>query len=290
MPLAESAALRAAPAARHPGHRRGPRRAAQARGDRRRRARRSEVPAAGQRRRGQRVDRPRRGRSRLLRAATAVANRLGDGGIPAPGEQRGGRSSSSGSPISRPRRTDWRGRTVLLVGAGHSAQTAADDLAAAGRDSTRVIWALRAPTPTGTSTRTIRYPSASPDGRGARAGVRSRTPRSTCAPASSSTSSRRVRPGRGDAALASTARRETVDGRPCAGTHRLGRRSRDVPPAPGPRVLRHERTDEAGGGTSRRRRRRLPGAGEPRRRDPGQPGAELLHPGSQVLRSQHAPS
>jgi hypothetical protein len=40
---------------------------------------------------------------------------------------------------------EWAGRTVLLAGAGHSAQTAARDLAAlaARRPGTRVVWALR---------------------------------------------------------------------------------------------------------------------------------------------------
>ncbi len=44
----------------------------------------------------------------------------------------------------------WAGRTVLLTGAGHSAQTAARTLAAFARDApgTRVEWAIRAPEPT----------------------------------------------------------------------------------------------------------------------------------------------
>jgi hypothetical protein len=40
---------------------------------------------------------------------------------------------------------EWAGKTVLLAGAGHSAQTAVRDLAALAREApgTRVIWALR---------------------------------------------------------------------------------------------------------------------------------------------------
>ncbi len=77
-------------------------------------------------------------------------NSLGDGGIPAVGE---------GQLDARIRRTipdlaseegDWSGRTVLVVGAGHSAQTAVSDLAAlADRGaSTTIIWAVRSAEPT----------------------------------------------------------------------------------------------------------------------------------------------
>lgn len=82
-------------------------------------------------------------------------NRLGDGGIPAPGERAveaagrlhrhppavaAGAAAGSGA---------WAGETVLLVGAGHSAQTAARDLArlATEHPGTRVIWALRSRRP-----------------------------------------------------------------------------------------------------------------------------------------------
>ena len=72
-------------------------------------------------------------------------NTLGDGGIAAPGE---------GSSEDRIRRQIpdflkepevWAGSTVLLVGAGHSAQTAATDLARFAElyPGTRVLWALR---------------------------------------------------------------------------------------------------------------------------------------------------
>jgi len=77
-------------------------------------------------------------------------NALGDGGIPAPGERE---AEAAGGLVRRipdlPREAGaWAGRTTLLVGAGHSAQTAAGDLArlAEGTHATRVIWALRRPT------------------------------------------------------------------------------------------------------------------------------------------------
>lgn len=84
----------------------------------------------------------------------AVPNALGDGGIPAPGE----RALEVEKPEALARRIPdvdrdegaWAGKTVLLVGAGHSAQTAARDLAALAerRPGTRVIWALRRASPT----------------------------------------------------------------------------------------------------------------------------------------------
>lgn len=78
-------------------------------------------------------------------------NALGDGGIPAPGER-----AAEGEGLVERRIPDvagnpgpWAGRTTLLVGAGHSAQTAARDLAALAREvpGTRVIWALRSGSP-----------------------------------------------------------------------------------------------------------------------------------------------
>jgi thioredoxin reductase len=71
-------------------------------------------------------------------------NTLGDGGIPAPGE------SALSQEIRRDipdfaHEPDWAGKTVLLAGAGHSAQTAVRALAEL--PGTRVIWALRNPEP-----------------------------------------------------------------------------------------------------------------------------------------------
>lgn len=83
----------------------------------------------------------------------AIPNALGDGGIPAPGE----RALEEQRPEALVHRIPdvereeeaWAGRTVLLVGAGHSAQTAARDLArlAARKPGAEVIWVLRPETP-----------------------------------------------------------------------------------------------------------------------------------------------
>lgn len=69
-------------------------------------------------------------------------NSLGDGGIPAPGE------GHLGDHISRevPRDVSkLAGKTTLLVGAGHSAQTALRDLLTLAEEhpGTRVVWVLR---------------------------------------------------------------------------------------------------------------------------------------------------
>jgi hypothetical protein len=72
-------------------------------------------------------------------------NTLGDGGIPAPGErQLAGEIRRTIPDLSR-EAEDWAGRTVLVAGAGASAQTAVRDLAELARAApdTRVIWALR---------------------------------------------------------------------------------------------------------------------------------------------------
>ncbi len=66
---------------------------------------------------------------------------LGDGGIPAPGERELSGAIRRTIPDLEAEREEWAGRTVLLVGAGHSAQTAARDLAAL--PDTRVVWAIR---------------------------------------------------------------------------------------------------------------------------------------------------
>ncbi|HEX2084671.1 MAG TPA: hypothetical protein VHF89_03235, partial [Solirubrobacteraceae bacterium] len=74
-------------------------------------------------------------------------NALGDGGIPAPGE----RTFADRIERRLPRlAAGWAGRTVLLTGAGHSAQTAARALAELARDApgTRVVWAVRSNDPT----------------------------------------------------------------------------------------------------------------------------------------------
>jgi thioredoxin reductase len=77
-------------------------------------------------------------------------NALGDGGIPAPGERALSRRIERKLPRLEGEGGQWAGATILLTGAGHSAQTAARALAELARDAhgTRVIWAIRSPEPT----------------------------------------------------------------------------------------------------------------------------------------------
>ena len=76
-------------------------------------------------------------------------NRLGDAGIPAPGERTLDGEIRRHIPDLAREASDWAGKTILLAGAGHSAQTAVRDLAALAREApgTRVIWVLRNPSP-----------------------------------------------------------------------------------------------------------------------------------------------
>ncbi|MGW0732008.1 hypothetical protein [Streptomyces sp. NPDC002851] len=71
-------------------------------------------------------------------------NTLGDGGIPAPGERALADRITRSLPDTTTDPGRWSG-TVLLVGAGKSAQTAARDLAAL--PDTRLVWAIRSPAP-----------------------------------------------------------------------------------------------------------------------------------------------
>ncbi len=77
----------------------------------------------------------------------AVPNALGNGGIPAPGEQGLGARIRHRIPDFARERPDWAGKTVFLTGAGHSAETAVVALAELAEDApgTRVIWSVRAP-------------------------------------------------------------------------------------------------------------------------------------------------
>lgn len=72
-------------------------------------------------------------------------NALGDGGIPAPGERTHAGRISHEIPDVTGTPEAWAGRTVLLTGAGHSAQTAARALAELAREApgTKVVWAMR---------------------------------------------------------------------------------------------------------------------------------------------------
>jgi len=76
-------------------------------------------------------------------------NVLGDGGIPAIGERALADRITRKLPDLDRERDEWAGRTILLVGAGKSAQTAGRDLASLvqAAPSTRVIWAVRSPEP-----------------------------------------------------------------------------------------------------------------------------------------------
>jgi len=75
-------------------------------------------------------------------------NSLGDGGIPAPGERAAADRGRLDYHLPREQR-HLANRTILLTGSGHSAQTAARDLAELARHApdTKVVWAVRAPDP-----------------------------------------------------------------------------------------------------------------------------------------------
>ncbi len=76
-------------------------------------------------------------------------NRLGDGGIDAVNERLFEDRIERFLPRLEDRAEHWAGRTILLTGAGHSAQTAAARLAEFARHApgTRVVWAVRNPAP-----------------------------------------------------------------------------------------------------------------------------------------------
>ncbi|MEL7058733.1 MAG: FAD/NAD(P)-binding oxidoreductase [Acidobacteriota bacterium] len=75
----------------------------------------------------------------------AIPNALGDAGVPAPGERANDARIHRQIPDVAAEPNAWAGRTTLLVGAGHSAQTALRNLLslAESRPGTRVIWAMR---------------------------------------------------------------------------------------------------------------------------------------------------
>ncbi len=81
----------------------------------------------------------------------AVPNPLGADGIPAPGEEEAEPLVEREIPGVAAAPDAWAGRRILLVGGGHSAQTAARDLArlADGRpsDPPRVYWSVRSADP-----------------------------------------------------------------------------------------------------------------------------------------------
>lgn len=75
----------------------------------------------------------------------ATPNAAGDGGVPAPGEEELGDRIVRWMPDLSRERDAWAGLTILLIGAGKSAQAAARDLAGwlPSAPGTRVIWAVR---------------------------------------------------------------------------------------------------------------------------------------------------
>ncbi|RMH21838.1 MAG: hypothetical protein D6696_04870 [Acidobacteria bacterium] len=77
-------------------------------------------------------------------------NALGDGGIPAPGEASAAGVIRHDIPDFAGENGAWAGRTVLLVGGGHSAQTAARDFLqhVASAPGSRLIWAVKSEHPT----------------------------------------------------------------------------------------------------------------------------------------------
>jgi len=81
----------------------------------------------------------------------ANPNRLGDGGIDAVNERAFDDRIARFLPDlhDRDEAAGWAGRTILLTGAGHCAQTAAAQLAALARaaPATEVVWAVRDPAP-----------------------------------------------------------------------------------------------------------------------------------------------
>ena len=76
-------------------------------------------------------------------------NPLGDGGIDAVNERAFEARIERFLPAFPDEAGGWAGKTILLTGSGHSAQTAARELAAFAREApgTRVVWAVRSPEP-----------------------------------------------------------------------------------------------------------------------------------------------
>ncbi len=77
-------------------------------------------------------------------------NTLGDGGIPALGEKALDGAIRRQVPSFEVEAQEWAGKTVLLVGAGHSAQTALGELVALAEkgSGSRIVWAVRSKQPT----------------------------------------------------------------------------------------------------------------------------------------------
>ena len=229
---------------------------------------------------------------RHLRPSQQPGRRRHPGARRAGARRRDPRATFPTSPRGAP---SWAGKTMLLAGAGHSAQTAARDLAALAPTSARHARGLGAAQP----------PSrlwGRDDGRSAararparrRSGPRARRPaprrRSRCAAASSVEALRRQN-GKLRGRAAQRRRQPTRSwSTACSsltgsvGDHGLYRQLQvhECYATCGPIKLSAALLGAA--------RRRLPRPDQPRRRHPDEPRAGLLHPGQQVLRpEQHVP-
>ena len=80
---------------------------------------------------------------------SSLPNTLDDAGIPAPGERHLADRIVRDVPNLDQDADDWAGKTTLLVGGGHSAQTALQDLLRLTEKSpeTKIVWALRGDVP-----------------------------------------------------------------------------------------------------------------------------------------------
>ncbi|WP_219418774.1 hypothetical protein [Pseudonocardia nigra] len=109
-------------------------------------------------------------------------NPMGEGGIAAPGETALRERIIRTLPAlgNHQQRARWRG-TVLLVGAGKSAQTAAQSLAAL--PDARLEWVIRAPAPDWGRSPTTPYPPARPSSTPPAASPPATTTASRCTPA-----------------------------------------------------------------------------------------------------------
>ncbi len=183
-------------------------------------------------------------------------NALGDGGIPAPGEAALGDRIERRMPDLARSARDWAGKRILLTGSGHSAQTAARELAELARDApgTSIVWAIRGRDESFGAVAGDSLPARAELNRDAAALAGGASPAvsvSFGAVTERLASARRA--GRRGAAQRGGRRGR---GRSRAGPERRRRRRVDLPPAAGPRVLRDGRADEAVGRAARTERRR----------------------------------
>jgi len=190
------------------------------------------------------------------------ANALGNGGIPAPGEE-------AAAALIRYRLDDIRGadreryegKRVILVGAGHSAATALDQLRQLDGTTTLWVWSGARPQPY----RLLENDPLPERDRLARMGNRIAAGDEPGIEVRDQTMVERI---------------ETT----CAGTLRVT--PPPLPRTPGPRVLGHDGADEAGRHAYRIGQRRLHGPDFRRGGDPGQPRTRVFYPRSEELRKE----